>query len=111
MAPRLASNLLVNGLIRLAEAQGGTGVVVAKGDAQAGAVALILSEKGKNECLLERVLQPDGRYAWARSQNTENEADFQAALDRKKRFDPDLWIVELDIASAERFADEMNDYG
>ncbi len=111
MVPRLASGVLVNGLIRLAEAQGGFGVVVAKGDVNAGAIAIILSEKGKKTCLLERALQPDGLYAWVRSQNTENEADFQAALDRKRRFDPDLWIVELDIASTERFADEMNDYG
>ena len=46
MQPRLASSVLVSGLIRTAEAQGGVGAVLAKGDAQAGAVAVILAERG-----------------------------------------------------------------
>lgn len=112
MAARLASSVLVGGLIRLAESQGGFGAVVAKGDATAGAIAVILLEKGGNARLFERTLRPDGSYAWqGTSQGTENESEFRAALERKQRFDPDLWIVELDIASAERFADEMNAYG
>jgi hypothetical protein len=28
---------------------------------------------------------------------------------RKERFDPDIWLIELDVASAERFAAEMNE--
>jgi len=112
VTPRIASAVLVNALIRLAEGQGGFGVVVAKGDATAGALAVILAEKGRKACLLERALQPDGRYIWQSStQDVENEADFQKRLDRKRKFDPDLWIVELDIASAERFAAEMNAFG
>lgn len=112
MAPRIASAVLVNALIRLAEGEGGFGVVVAKGDATAGALAVILAEKGRKVRLLERVLQSDGRYLWQSSaQDIENEDDFQKLLDRKRKFDPDLWIVELDIASAERFAAEMNASG
>lgn len=112
MAPRIASSVLVGALIRHAESEGGFGVVVAKGDATAGAVAVILAERGRKACLLERALQSDGRYAWQSStQDIENEADFQNALRRKRNFDPDLWIVELDIASAERFAAEMNAFG
>jgi hypothetical protein len=29
-------------------------------------------------------------------------------LARRRQFDPDIWIVELDIPSPERFAAEMN---
>lgn len=112
MTPRIASAVLVNALIRLAEREGGFGVVVAKGDATAGALAVLLAEKGRKACLLERVLQPDGAYTWRSStQGIDNEGDFQNLLDRKRRSDPDLWIVELDIASAERFAAEMNAFG
>jgi hypothetical protein len=112
MAPRIASSVLVGALIRRAESEGGFGAVVAKGDATAGAVAVILAERGRKACLLERALQPDGSYAWQSSrQDIENEDEFQKSLDRKRRFDPDLWIVELDIASAERFAAEMNAIG
>ena len=107
MAARLASSVLVGGLIRLAESQGGFGAIVAKGDATAGAIAVILLEKGGNARLFERALRPDGSYAWQEtSQGTENEADFRAVLERKRRFDPDLWIVELDIANAPQLVAE-----
>ncbi len=61
---------------------------------------------------MERILQPSGDYAWhqAISEAAENEAEFEKFLARRRKFDPDMWVLELDIASAERFADEMNDF-
>jgi hypothetical protein len=112
MEARLASSVLVGALLRRAESQGGFGVVVAKGDATAGAVTVILREKGENPRFLERVLQPDGTYSWQESrQLIENEQELETFLGRRRKSDPDLWILELDIASAERFAAEMNGFG
>lgn len=112
MEPRLASSVLVSSLIRRAQAQGGFGTVLARGDATAGSVAVVLLERGASPRLLERLLQPDGRYAWRESAGPgEGEEGVQALLDRRRRFDPDLWVIELDIASAERFAAEMNEFG
>lgn len=112
MTQRLASSVLVSALLRRAQDEGGFGAVVAKGDPTAGAIAVILAERGRRTCLLERLLQPDGRYSWeASGQGQEDDRDFQALLDRRRKYDPDLWIVELDIASAERFAAEMNAVG
>jgi hypothetical protein len=110
MVLRLTSSVLVGALIRRAESEGGFGAIVAKGDGAAGAIAVILRERGRSVALLERTLQPDGCYAWqaSSSQEIDNEKEFSASLERKRRWDPDLWIVELDIASAERFAAEMN---
>ena len=110
MEPRLATSVLVSALLRRAEAEGGFGTVVAKGDATAGTVAVVLLERGANPRLFERLLQSDGRYAWHESTSAgEGSEGVQALLDRRRRFDPDLWILELDIASAERFAAEMNE--
>jgi hypothetical protein len=112
VADRLASAVLVSALLRRAQQEGGFGAVLARGDATAGAIAVILAEKGRKACLLERLLRPDGSYAWQEShQATENEDDFQSFLDRRRKYDPDLWILELDIACAERFAAEMNAVG
>ena len=109
MTARLASSVLVTALLRQAEAQGGFGAVLARGDSTAGAILLVLAERGANPRLFERLLQPDGRYAWTQSpQRFEDGAALQALIDRRRRIDPDLWVVELDIASAERFAAEMN---
>lgn len=112
MEPRITSSILVSALLRRAEAEGGFGTVISKGDATAGSVAVILLEKGGNPRLFERRLEPDGRYGWHDSAPVgEGAAAMQALLERRRRFDPDLWIIELDIASAERFAAEMNALG
>jgi len=109
---RLASSVLVSALLRRAQDEGGSGVVLVKGDPTAGAIAVILAEKGRKACFLERLLQGDGRYSWQSSrQGIENEQEFKSFLERRRKFDPDLWILELDIASAERFAAEMNESG
>lgn len=110
--PRLTSQVLVSSLIRRAEGEGGFGAVLARGDATAGAVLVILAERGIRTALLERLLQPDGGYAWRESGGGgADEAAFRTLVERRRRNDPDLWLVELDVASAERFAAEMNAAG
>ena len=112
MEARLAASVRASALLRLAEAEGGFGAVLAKGDPTAGAIAVILAEKGLRIAFLERHLQPDGDYAWQSArQDLESDAEFSAFLERRRRSDPDLWILELDIPSAERFAAEMNEAG
>lgn len=110
MEPRVAASMLATALIRKAEGEGGFGAVLAKGDETAGSILVILLEKGVNPRLFERLLQPDGRYAWQESgtQNIENPGQVPEFIARRRRFDPDLWLIELDIPSAERFAAEMN---
>ena len=112
MEARLVSSVLVSALLRRAEAEGGFGTVLARGDATAGAIAVVLAERGENPRFLERVLQIDGRYAWQETKlSMESDGELQTLIERRRRFDPDLWILELDIVSVERFAAEMNSIG
>ena len=111
MSARLTSQVLVSSLLRRAEAAGGFGAVLAKGDATAGAVMVILAERGVRIAALERLLQPDGSYAWQEAGRAAGEEEFRALLERRRRNDPDLWLIELDVASAERFAADMNAAG
>ena len=110
MTPRLTSALLVGALTRRAEAEGGFAAVLAKGDPTAGAILVILTERGANQRILERVLQRDGRYVWQETgrQDPENKEEFVSLVERRRQYDPDLWVLELDIPSPERFAAEMN---
>jgi hypothetical protein len=110
---RLASSVVVGGLIRKAESDGGFAAVLAKGDSTAGSILVILTEKGGNPRFVERVLQRDGRYEWGESptQISGNAAEVPALIAKRRRFDPDLWVIELDIPSAERFAAEMSAFG
>ena len=105
MGARLPSGLMVSALLRMAEAQGGFATVLAKGDPDGGAIAVILMERGADPRLLERVLQPDGDYRWAES--AAGDEPVASLASRRRRNDPDLWLIELDIAQADRFAAEM----
>ena len=109
MEPRVRSALLVNALLRLAGQVGGFGAVLTRGDPEAGAVTVIVAERGERKLVLDRIVQADGRYAWQQTGNrtAANEEEFKKFLTKRRRFDPDLWLIELDVASAERFAAEM----
>jgi hypothetical protein len=43
------------------------------------------------------------KWVCAKQQDPENPREFGEYTDRRGRQDPDLWIIELDIAQAERF--------
>ena len=85
--PRLTSQVLASSLIRRAEAEGGFGAVLAKGDPTSGAVLVILAERGIRAALLERLLQPDGLYAWQGSGRAQEDEAFQAMIERRRRTD------------------------
>jgi len=108
MTPRLSSAMLVSALIRRVQAEGGHAAVLAKGDAGGGAIILVCADKGKVSGLLERILDMRGSYVWASCgpQDSVDPAEISQYLERRRSRDPDIWIVELDIADAERFAAE-----
>jgi hypothetical protein len=109
MTPRLASRIAVSALIRQVAGQGGHGMVLAKGDGDAGAILILLIERGTPHALLERVLTDSGRYGWrpAGPQNIEGYQAINPYIERRRAADSDLWVVELDVAGVERFTAEM----
>ena len=102
--------MLVATLVRRVQDAGGAAVIVAKGNTSAGAILLICLEKGRLTAHRERVLSPSGGYRWEAIGPTRDSdrAAAQEWIDRRRQRDPDLWIVELDIANAERFAAETS---
>jgi len=112
VSARLTSAMLVAALIRRVSDAGGAAVVVARGDATAGAVLLDCLERGARTGFRERILGAEGGYAWTAVGPTEASCEeVDAWLARRRQRDPDLWIVELDIANAERFAAETSGDG
>lgn len=106
MSARLASGVLVSALIRRVQAEGGSGMVLAKGDAIAGAIILLLAERGVVYAARERGLMPDGSPGWIETGPPEP-GDAQKLADyieRRRRSDPDIWVVELD-GNAEQLRD------
>jgi hypothetical protein len=57
--------------------------------------------------------QADGVYRWqvTSHEHIDNKAEVPELVARRRRFDTDLWVLELDVPSRERFAAEMNEPG
>lgn len=104
---RLPAHLEVSGLIRAVETAGGFATVIAKGERDAGTILVICSDRGALAAAYERMPQADGSRSWTqvRKQDGEQPQQFWEYCDRRKSQDADLWILELDVASPERFID------
>ena len=113
MADRLPAHVEASGFVRRAELAGGFGTVLRKGDADRGAIVLLVACRGQHVGCLERTLSSDGSYRWqqvgpVQGDGTETIADWSQ---KRTRFDSDLWLIELDIPSPERFIAETTSEG
>ncbi|KQM62502.1 hypothetical protein ASE75_14575 [Sphingomonas sp. Leaf17] len=121
MSDRLPSDVVVGALLRRVNGAGGFGLVLARGDAQAGGILVVLLERGMPVRVVEHGLGPAGDTVLIDSTPEDRPhgpggdagdesgsapgPDFLSAyLNRRRARDPDLWIIEVDIAAAERFA-------
>ncbi|EAQ28531.1 hypothetical protein NAP1_13068 [Erythrobacter sp. NAP1] len=107
MSERLPTHLEVAGLIRLVESQGGSAMVLAKGERDAGTVLIVTMHRGQDATLFERMPQLDGTrpFISTKAQDPEKPMEFSEYLDRRKSQDPDIWIIEVDIDGGERFVE------
>ncbi len=105
MDQRLPAHLEVSGLLRAVQAAGGFATVLSKGERDAGTLLVICCEKGTGGRAYERMPQRDGSRKWtlSKAQDPENPYEFSEFCSRRQDQDPDLWVVELDIADGERF--------
>ena len=107
MSERLPAHLEVSGMIRAVEAAGGFATVLARGERDAGTLLVVTCQGAADARAWERMPRADGTRGWAiaRRQDSADPAAFTEYCQRRQRQDDDLWIVELDIANAERFID------
>ncbi len=101
---RLTSHFLVDLLLRETQAAGGFAAILARGDERAGSILVQCSERGEAGPLLERRFSLAGGHVWeAVGPDASEDAESRENYCRRRlKADPDLWIVELDIADAPR---------
>ena len=80
--------------------------VTAKGDATAGAVLVKLNTlDGQARCFQRSFDLLSGARTWITlAEGAEGEVD--AALERQKSFDPDLWVIEVEDRAGRHLLDE-----
>jgi hypothetical protein len=101
--PRLASRVRIDALFRRVAGAGGFAAVLARGDDEAGSIAVVTRDAGV-ETLLAPVLGGAGRYEFAALATGEA---VPAWIERARGRDPDLWVIELDIPQAGQFVADM----
>lgn len=103
---RLPTHIEARAVMRAVEAQGDFVAIAAKGDPDGGALLLHVTCRGQSGCIYERVPNIDGsrRFACVKEQGEDSPDIIDQYLARRRNSDPDIWILELDIANQERFA-------
>ena len=109
MTGTLPAKVEATAIMRRAESNGDFATVIQRGDPDRGAITLLISQRGRISAVLERQLDASFNYNWANLSAARplDEADWRDFLEKKRRFDPDFWLIELDVADAERFIAEM----
>ena len=113
MDERLPARLEASSLVRRAEIDGGFGMIIARGDSDRGALILLIAHRGGHVACLERGLGDHGAYAWqiVGPGAGSGAAEVRDWTQKRRKFDPDLWLIELDVPLPERFIAETTAIG
>ena len=108
MTARLPVEIGVGALLRRVNDAGGLAMVLARGDRQDGSLLFVTYRKSVFSGFYQREPGQGGVPTLARIGPGDDADSDQIATfwQRRRQFDPDLWVIELDIVAAERFAAE-----
>ena len=95
--PRVKAHLWVSMALRMGNRDGRPGVVVRKGDADAGGVLVVLHARD-GMCVLSQVRGAGGEVVWMRATGAHkvDQETADAYVARQIKFDPDLWVLEFE---------------
>ena len=105
--PRLKAGIFVRALTRRTEVAGASAFVVRMGSEEAGAVILRVNRLDGSVLVLNQARNAKGELVWA--QPLAGWTDEKRAgewCDKQVKFDPDLWIVEIEDREGRAFVDE-----
>jgi len=105
--PRLKAGLFVRALIRRAEVAGAQAYVVRKGVEESGAILLKVAKLDGTSTVLSQARRGEGELVWVKPLgDAVDDAAASAWFDKQIKFDPDLWIVEIEDREGRAFVDE-----
>ncbi|MGE0417657.1 MAG: DUF1491 family protein [Acetobacteraceae bacterium] len=94
---RIKAGLWVSIALRLGDQDGRPGVVLRKGDADAGGVLVVLRGR-EGLMVLSQMRSADGSLGWMRATGAGpvDQKTVDEYVGRQVRFDPDLWVLEFE---------------
>ena len=107
MTARLKAGIFVRALIRRVEVAGASAYVARKGSEEAGAIFIKISKLDGTCVVLNQARNAEGERVWARPLGeTSDDEKANAYFERQVKYDPDLWIVEIEDRQGRAFVDE-----
>jgi hypothetical protein len=104
---RLKTEIYVKALIRRAEIAGASAYVIRHGSDEAGALYLKLSRPDRSCTVLSQARRGEGELVWIKPLGEASDEEAASKYFEKQfRFDPDIWIVEIEDRDDQTFVDE-----
>ena len=105
--PRLKAGIFVRALIRRVEVAGAAAFVVRTGAEEAGSIILKIAKLDGSVLVLNQARNAKGELVWAQALGGWTlESRAAEWCDKQVKFDPDLWIVEIEDRQGRAFVDE-----
>jgi len=107
MQPKLKAAIQIKAIIRRAEVAGAQAYLVQRGSEEAGALFLKVSRLDGTFTILNQARRGDGELVWTKPLGDAADGEAVAKyLDKQMRFDPDIWILEIEDREGRAFVDE-----
>jgi hypothetical protein len=97
--PRIKAGLWVQMALRMGQADGRFAAVLRKGDPDSGGMLLVLRGR-RGLSVLSQIRTAEGEPAWLRATGPDpvDQEAVDAYVARQVGFDPDLWVLEFEVA-------------
>jgi len=103
----LSTDVWAGALIRRANQAGAFATVARKGDARAGTVLVkVVDRRAGKARLYAQAVRGEGETVWMEPQPGRDEAELDAYVEKQARFDPDLWLIEVEDLEGRHFLTE-----
>jgi len=102
----LSSDIWVSALIRRVEQAGSFAFIARRGEKSFGAVLVKVLNLKTRETYVLREAQKGEESVWMQPVETKDEADLDEWIARQARYDPDIWVVEIEDAEGRHFLTE-----
>ncbi len=108
MEARLKAELWIKAHIRRVEIEGAIAMVARRGDAMSGSVLVKLNNLDGTAQVLAPAPNAEKGRVWLRATGPAPVADGEAEafIERQLRFDPDLWVLEIEDRAGRHFLDD-----
>ena len=103
----LSTDVWAGALIRRANQAGAFATVARKGDPRAGTVLVkVLDRRAGTVRLYAQAFRGEGESVWMEPQPGRDEPELDAYVEKQARFDPDLWLIEIEDVEGRHFLTE-----